>query len=69
MATAEGLILTMMVAFRPRDQIDIEALLTANRDTIDAEVIRAQWFPFADSVPERTAWLEAAIAKRIVRQE
>ena len=34
-ATAEGLILTKMVAFRPQDQIDIETLLTANRDTID----------------------------------
>ena len=31
-ATAEGLILTKMVAFRPQDQIDIETLLTANRD-------------------------------------
>ena len=34
-ATAEGLILTKMVAFRPQDQMDIETLLTANRDTID----------------------------------
>ena len=34
-ATAEGLILTKMVAFRPQDQVDIETLLTANRDTID----------------------------------
>ncbi len=39
-ATAEGLILTKMVAFRPQDQMDIETLLTANRDTIGVGLIR-----------------------------
>ncbi len=68
-ATAEGLILTKMVAFRPQDQVDIETLLTVNRDTIDADLIRAEWSPFAASEPERTAWLEAAIARRVVRRE
>ena len=37
-ATAEGLILTKMVAFRPQDQVDIETLLTANRDDIDVDL-------------------------------
>ena len=41
-ATAEGLIMTKMVAFRPQDQIDIETLLTANRDTIDLDLIREE---------------------------
>jgi hypothetical protein len=68
-ATAEGLILTKMVAFRPQDQIDIETLLTANRDTIDVDLIRAEWSPFADSEPERTSWLEAVIGKRVARRE
>jgi hypothetical protein len=68
-ATAEGLILTKMVAFRPQDQIDIETLLTANRDTIDTDLIHAEWSPFATSEPERTAWLEAAIARRVERRE
>ena len=68
-ATAEGLILTKMVSFRPQDQIDIETLLTANRDTIDIDLIREEWSPFAASEAERTAWLEAAIAKRVVRRE
>ena len=36
-ATAEGLILTKMVAFRPQDQADIDTLLVANRDTIDID--------------------------------
>ena len=68
-ATAEGLILTKMVAFRPQDQIDIETLLTANRDDIDVDLIREEWSPFAATEAERTAWLEAAIARRVVRRE
>jgi hypothetical protein len=68
-ATAEGLILTKMVAFRPQDQIDIETLLTANRDTIDVQLIRAEWSPFAATEEDRTAWLEAAIARRVIRRE
>jgi hypothetical protein len=63
------LILTKMVAFRPQDQIDIETLLTANRDTIDVSLIREQWGPFAATEAERTAWLEAAIEKRVTRRE
>jgi hypothetical protein len=67
-AAAEALILTKMVSFRPQDQVDIETLLVANRDTIDLNSIRAEWSPFADSEPERTAWLEAAIGKWVVRR-
>jgi len=68
-ATAEGLTLTKMVAFRPQDQVDIDTLLTANRDTIDVVLIRDEWAPFADTETERTAWLEAAIVKRVERRE
>jgi len=67
-ATAEGLILTKMVAFRLQDQLDIETLLTANRDTIDTDIIHAEWSPFAASEPQRTAWLEEAIARRVERR-
>jgi hypothetical protein len=68
-ATAEGLILTKMVAFRPQDQMDIDTLLIANRDAIDVGLIREEWSAFAASEPERTAWLEDAIARRVVRRE
>jgi len=68
-ATAEGLILTKMVAYRPQDQIDIETLLTANRDRIDIDLIREEWSPFATTEAERTAWLEATIARRVDRRE
>jgi len=68
-ATAEGLILTKMVAFRPQDQADIETLLTGGRDKIDLALIREEWSPFAATEPERTAWLEATIARRVDRRE
>jgi hypothetical protein len=68
-ATAEGLILTKMVAFRLQDQIDIETLLTANRDDIDINLIREEWSPFAATEAERTEWLESAIARRVIRRE
>jgi len=68
-ATAEGLILTKMVAFRSQDQIDIETLLTANRDEIDLDLIREEWSPFAATEAERTAWLETAIARRVDRRK
>jgi hypothetical protein len=67
--TPEGLILTKMVSFRPQDQVDIETLLTANRDMIDAQLIREEWAPFAEPEGERTAWLEACIDRRVVRRE
>jgi hypothetical protein len=68
-ASAEGLILTKMVAFRPQDQIDIEILLTANRDQLDLELIRNEWAPFAQAEAERTSWLESAIERRVIRRE
>jgi hypothetical protein len=62
-ATAEGLILTKMVAFRLQDQADIVTLLAANRDEINVALIRNEWAPYAATEPDRTTWLEAAIAR------
>ena len=64
-ATAEGLILTKIVAFRPQDQVDIETLLIANRDEIDLDVIRQEWAKVAVGENARTAWLEDAIARLV----
>ena len=61
--------MNLLVAFRPRDQEDIDVLLTANRDEIDIDLIRDEWSPFATTEVERTAWLEAAIEKRVTRRE
>jgi hypothetical protein len=62
-ATPEGLILTKMLAFRLQDQADIAAVLAANRDSIDIELIRKEWSPYASTEPERTKWIEAEIAR------
>jgi hypothetical protein len=67
-ATVEGLVLTKMVAFREQDQADIVALLEANRDTVDLDHIRREWQPYAATEPERTTWLEAAIARIVPRR-
>jgi hypothetical protein len=63
--TAEGLILTKLVAFRPQDQLDIETLLVANRNDLDLSVVRDEWAVFADKEPARTAWFEDAVARLV----
>ena len=64
-ATAEGLILTKIVAFRPQDQADIETLLEANGKALDLDLIRREWSAVAKDAEARNAWLEDAI-KRLV---
>jgi hypothetical protein len=64
-ATAEGLILTKIVAFRPRDQIDIETLLATNRDNIDLELIRREWAAVAEGKDTRTTRLENVIERLV----
>ena len=60
--TPEGLIVTKLVAFRPQDQEDIRTLLAANRDDLDADLIRREWAAVAHGEEERTAWLEGELA-------
>lgn len=64
-ATAEGLILTKMLSFRPQDQADIETLLIANRDEIDIGLIRREWSTVSEGEEPRTAWLEDAITRLV----
>jgi hypothetical protein len=68
-ATAEGLILTKMLAFRPQDQVDIETLLIANRDEIDLELIRKEWSAVSEGEEARTAWLESAMVRLVPPQK
>ncbi len=42
-ASAEGLILMKLLAFRTQDQVDIENLVAANRDSLDLDWIRTEW--------------------------
>jgi hypothetical protein len=47
-ASAEGLILLKLLAFRSQDQVDIENLVAANRDNLDLDWIKAEWKMLAD---------------------
>lgn len=42
-ASAEGLILLKLLAFRTQDQLDIENLVAANRGRLDVPWIQAEW--------------------------
>jgi predicted nucleotidyltransferase len=42
-ASAEGLVLLKLIAFRPQDQADLAGLLATNKDTIDIDRIR-EWY-------------------------
>jgi len=64
-ASAEGLTLTKLVAFRPRYREDIETLLIANRDMFDPNIVRSEWAPLAASALDRTLWLEDAFARHL----
>lgn len=64
-ATAEGLVLTKLLAFRPQDQGDIKTLLIANKDDINLDLIRREWSAVADASDPRTVWLETKIREVI----
>ena len=47
-ASAEGLILLKLLAFRSQDQLDIENLVAANADKLDLDWIKTEWQTLAD---------------------
>lgn len=68
-ATTECLIVTKLAAFRLQDQADIESLLSANRDTIDVDPIRAEWAVVAGADDERSVWLEKTLTRLLPSQK
>jgi hypothetical protein len=62
-ASAEGLILTKLIAFRTQDQLDIENLLAANRGKLDLEMIRKEWATVADSTDRRLQRFEDMVVR------
>lgn len=56
-ATAEGLILLKLLAFRLQDQTDIESLVAANRGALDVEWIKREWQTIFDLDDPRMLWL------------
>ena len=61
-ATAEGLILLKLLAFRLQDQTDIEALVAANHGALDVEWIKREWQTIFELDDPRMAWLLGEIA-------
>jgi len=61
-ATAEGLILMKLLAYRLQDQADIEALVAANRGTIDLGWIQREWETIFSTDDPRWRWLEEQAA-------
>lgn len=60
-ATAEGLILMKLLAYRLQDQADIEALVAANRGAIDLGWIRREWETIFSTDDSRWQWLEQQV--------
>lgn len=56
-ATAEGLILLKLFAFRLQDQTDIESLVAANRETLDLAWIKREWETVFELDDPRMRWL------------
>ena len=56
-ASAEGLILLKLFAWRSQDQTDVENLVADCRDTLDLDWIRAEWATLADPADPRMARL------------
>jgi hypothetical protein len=47
-ADAEGLLVLKLVALRPQDQQDIQGILTANRELLDLDWVRREWWAVID---------------------
>ena len=63
-ATAEGLILIKLLAYRAQDVVDIENLVAAHRDTLDLDWIRAEWQTVAAADDPRMVRVVELAAKR-----
>ena len=62
-ASAEGIILTKLLAWRTQDQADIERLLAANRGQLDLEFIRRDWATVGDADDPRMKRFDEMLAK------
>jgi nucleotidyltransferase AbiEii toxin of type IV toxin-antitoxin system len=62
-ASAEGLILTKLIAFRGQDLVDIENLLAANRGLLDLEFIDQEWKTVAGPDDPRSQRFKEMVAK------
>ena len=64
MASAEGLILLKLLAYRTQDQLDIENLVAAHRDTLDLAWIKSEWATVAPLDDPRMMRLVELVGQR-----
>lgn len=62
-ASAEGLILIKLLAFRTQDQLDIENLVAVHRPTLDIAWIHTEWQTVAGLDDRRMIWLMELVSK------
>src|SRR5262245_48098114 len=62
-ASAEGLILTKLIASRPQDTVDIENLVVANRGNLDLSWIASEWNTIADAADPRYRSLQEIVER------
>lgn len=62
-ASAEGLILTKLIAWRTQDQADIERLLAANRGQLDLNSIRREYCTVGDADDKRMKRFDDMLAQ------
>ena len=58
---SESTPLSILVAFRRQDQLDIENLLAAFRSQLDLELIRREWLTIAEAEDERMVQFEDTV--------
>ena len=63
-ASAEGLILLKLLAYRPQDVVDIENLVAAHRDALDLAWIQSEWATVAAADDPRMRRLRELAAGR-----
>lgn len=65
MASAQDLIIYKAIAWRDRDQRDVEELLRLHRSAVDLDYVRARVREFAEAIdePERLADFDAVVAR------
>jgi hypothetical protein len=63
-ASAEGLILLKLLAYRLQDQVDIENLVAAHGETLDLDWIRGEWQVLAPFDDPRMVRLQELVAQR-----
>ncbi len=62
-ASAEGLVLLKLIAFRPQDQADITGLLATNRDALDVDKIRGWYSRIGETTDARWQALERMLGE------